>query len=129
MNGADDAPPDFDFDAPDFDIDAFERDVTPMDVAELDRLQSQIRAGTGAPGTGGEADPFADPFAVQDPMVGPEGEGEPPKKRRPIAKVDADRLLGKDGYPALIRMARKWKPKGKGHEVSVVWCWSYWGLG
>ncbi|KAG8799845.1 hypothetical protein FRC18_008171, partial [Serendipita sp. 400] len=37
-------------------------------------------------------------------------------KRRVIAKVDDERLIGERGFPALIKEAKKFKPKGKGHE-------------
>ncbi|KIM28752.1 hypothetical protein M408DRAFT_23414 [Serendipita vermifera MAFF 305830] len=40
-----------------------------------------------------------------------------PKGRRTIAKVDDERLLGERGFPALIKEAKKFKPKGKGHEA------------
>lgn len=44
------------------------------------------------------------------------GKGEEEeKKKRP--KLDEERLLGKDGFPALIKMCKGFKPKGKGHEV------------
>ncbi|RSH86506.1 uncharacterized protein EHS24_004766 [Apiotrichum porosum] len=72
-----------------------------------------------------------DPFSVQDPfglgggtgvMVdggGGVGVGDEPgtKVRIPRAKVDAERLLGPKGMPALMGVAKKWKPRGKGHEV------------
>jgi len=59
------------------------------------------------------------------------------KARRVIAKVDDERsvlsqlltlhprqttfrLLGERGFPALIKEAKRFKPKGKGHEVSTA---------
>lgn len=39
------------------------------------------------------------------------------KEKRPIAKMDETRLLGKDGFPALVKMCKDFKPKGKGHEA------------
>ncbi|KAG8829587.1 hypothetical protein FRC17_006355 [Serendipita sp. 399] len=45
-----------------------------------------------------------------------EGTNDKPK-RRVIAKVDDERLLGERGFPALIKEAKKFKPKGKGHEA------------
>lgn len=39
------------------------------------------------------------------------------KEKRPIAKLDETRLLGKDGLPALVQQCKHFKPKGKGHEV------------
>lgn len=77
-----------------------------------------------------------DPFSVQDPfglgggtgvMVdggGGVGVGDEPgtKVRIPRAKVDAERLLGPKGMPALMGVAKKWKPRGKGHEVGRCCC-------
>jgi replication fork protection complex subunit Csm3/Swi3 len=41
-------------------------------------------------------------------------------KKRQIPKLDEERLLGKDGFPALIQMCKDFKPKGKGHEVRIL---------
>lgn len=64
------------------------------------------------------AELFDDPIAVQDPLALGGGEEGEPKRRRAVAKVDAERLLDKRGLPALMGVARKFKSKGKGHEVS-----------
>lgn len=45
-----------------------------------------------------------------------EGDGE--KKRKVPLKMDETRLLGPDGFPALIKQTKGFKSKGKGHEVS-----------
>ena len=37
--------------------------------------------------------------------------------RRPIARLDETRLLGPEGFPLLVKRAKTFKPKGKGHEV------------
>ena len=39
------------------------------------------------------------------------------KGRRKIARIDENRLLGKDGFPVLIKQVRSFKPRGKGQEV------------
>ena len=44
--------------------------------------------------------------------------GGGPKKKRPV--LDHERLLGEDGFPALIKQAKQFKPKGKGHEVRTT---------
>ncbi|KAI0082637.1 Swi3-domain-containing protein [Panus rudis PR-1116 ss-1] len=46
-----------------------------------------------------------------------EEEGEK-KKRKPIPRLDETRLLSSEGFPALLKEAKKFKPKGKGHEAS-----------
>ncbi|EJD52924.1 Swi3-domain-containing protein [Auricularia subglabra TFB-10046 SS5] len=38
------------------------------------------------------------------------------KKRKPIPKLNDERLLGQDGFPALLKEYKNFKPKGKGHE-------------
>ncbi|RXK37489.1 hypothetical protein M231_05210 [Tremella mesenterica] len=40
------------------------------------------------------------------------------KKRRIIPKIDAERLLGDKGIPGLMRVAKKFKPRGKGQEMA-----------
>jgi replication fork protection complex subunit Csm3/Swi3 len=67
----------------------------------------------------GRADEFFnDPFSFQDPLAAGGADEEPPRKKRVVATVDKDRLLGPHGFPALIKLAKRWRPKGKGHEVS-----------
>lgn len=39
------------------------------------------------------------------------------KKRKPLPKLDEARLLGPQGFPALVKQAKEFKPRGKGHEV------------
>ncbi|KAL5529655.1 hypothetical protein ACEPAG_5640 [Sanghuangporus baumii] len=39
-------------------------------------------------------------------------------KRRQLPKLDEERLLGKEGFSALIQACRDFKPKGKGHELA-----------
>ena len=46
-----------------------------------------------------------------------EDEGSATTKRT-IPKLDEDLLLGERGIPALIKDAKRWRPKGKGHEAS-----------
>ena len=56
------------------------------------------------------------------PSDGIDGEGEAEddekKKRKPVAKLDEARLLGKNGFLQLIKDTKHFKPKGKGHEVN-----------
>ena len=46
--------------------------------------------------------------------------GKEKQKRKPLPKLDEARLLGPDGFPALLKQAKTFKPKGKGHEVSYL---------
>ncbi|KAI0362139.1 Swi3-domain-containing protein [Trametes cingulata] len=48
--------------------------------------------------------------------------GEKDKKGAPVKKkkravLDEARLVGPDGFPALMKQAKEFKPKGKGHEL------------
>jgi replication fork protection complex subunit Csm3/Swi3 len=45
-------------------------------------------------------------------------DGKAAGTRRTIPKLDEDLLLSEKGIPALIKDAKRWRPKGKGHEVS-----------
>lgn len=69
---------------------------------------------------GGDFAPLIDPFAGVRAIGGADGgddEGAG-KKRRVMAKVDADRLMEANGLPALMQKAKRFKVKGKGREVS-----------
>ena len=50
---------------------------------------------------------------------GEEGSGKKggKSKRKPIPRLDETLLLSSDGFPALMKEAKKFKPKGKGHEA------------
>ncbi|BEJ12976.1 hypothetical protein CspHIS471_0301500 [Cutaneotrichosporon sp. HIS471] len=65
------------------------------------------------------AELFDDPLAMQDPLALGGSTEEAPKPSRVRAKVDADRLLGSRGLPALMSATRRFKVKGKGHEVRL----------
>jgi len=45
------------------------------------------------------------------------GKDEGEKKRKPIPKLNEERLVSTDGFPALIKTYKSFKIKGKGHEV------------
>lgn len=49
-----------------------------------------------------------------------DGEEEGKKKRKPVPRLDEMRLLGKDGFPQLLKDTKNFKPKGKGHEVITI---------
>ena len=63
-----------------------------------------------------------------------DGEEDGKKKRKPLPKLDETRLLGKDGFPQLLKDTKNFKPKGKGHEVITIptfhlpaqFCRSFW---
>ncbi|EJU05601.1 Swi3-domain-containing protein [Dacryopinax primogenitus] len=93
-----------------------------MDRAQIARdAQRKARQSLNMP----EPAPAAPSTAAQGTPDGPAGanakrrrdeeEDEEPK-RRVIAKIDAERLLGEYGFPALIQQTKNFKPKGKGRE-------------
>jgi replication fork protection complex subunit Csm3/Swi3 len=49
-----------------------------------------------------------------------DGEEDGKKKRKPLPKLDETRLLGKDGFPQLLKDTKNFKPKGKDHEVIII---------
>ncbi|ORX38877.1 replication fork protection component Swi3-domain-containing protein [Kockovaella imperatae] len=56
----------------------------------------------------------------------------PLKKKRVIAKVDEERLMGPNGFPALMKAAKRFKVRGKGREaedlrelLSVYQMWAH----
>ncbi|RSH92096.1 hypothetical protein EHS25_008508 [Saitozyma podzolica] len=58
----------------------------------------------------GDLDPFKD-------LHGQDEEEQGGKKRRVMPKIDADRLMSDRGFPALMKSAKKFKPRGKGQEA------------
>ncbi|KAF7792967.1 hypothetical protein EIP86_004070 [Pleurotus ostreatoroseus] len=48
---------------------------------------------------------------------GKDGEGLHKRKLRP--KLDEARLIGSDGFPALVKQAKHFRPKGKRHEARI----------
>lgn len=50
-------------------------------------------------------------------------EGNAAGTKRTIPKLDEELLLSEKGIPALIKDAKRWRPKGKGHEVSYYFPW------
>lgn len=47
--------------------------------------------------------------------------GEDGSTKRTIPKLNEELLLGEKGIPALIKDAKRWRPKGKGHEVNCFY--------
>ncbi|WVR04564.1 hypothetical protein IAU60_001571 [Kwoniella sp. DSM 27419] len=59
---------------------------------------------------------FDDPFAGLR-VAAEDDEGQGARKKRVMAKVDADRLTSDRGIPALCRAAKKFRVRGKGSET------------
>lgn len=108
------------FDNLDTEPDAFDGDLPP--ALDLDALRRQADAKNAQiykkpsaldlDGPGEDADAGGDTKS--------KGRGEEKKKRKPLPKLDEARLLGPDGFPALLKQAKTFKPKGKGHEARFL---------
>ena len=49
------------------------------------------------------------------------GKGESElSKKRVLPKMDTERLVDKNGFPALLQLSKEFKPKGKGHEARYL---------
>ncbi|KZO95845.1 Swi3-domain-containing protein [Calocera viscosa TUFC12733] len=105
-----------------------DEDAGPSILPDIDRAQvardaqRKARESLNLPAAGGSAPP---PEATQGTPNGPDPVGAKRKrdedeeegpKRRVMAKIDAERLLGEYGFPALVQQTKNFKPKGKGHE-------------
>ena len=110
--------------APALDLNALRREADARNVravrAELGVTTDQPSTSTAAAktkATGGRAG------GVLDGLNGEgdgDGEDDGKKKRKPLPKLDETRLLGKDGFPQLLKDTKNFKPKGKGHEVIII---------
>lgn len=47
-------------------------------------------------------------------------DGDGLHKRKVVVKLDDARLLSPDGFPALVKQAKHFKPRGKGHEARIL---------
>ena len=104
----DDAPAEL---APSLDLDALRRQAAARHVAKVPSLTPR------------EILPSSSPTRDLDDGDGDvgkgnkdAGDGEKPKRRQ-IQRLNEARLLGPDGFPALVKQIKDFKPKGKGHEV------------
>ena len=119
------------------DIDALFEDLDEPDVAhgktfDLDayRKEAEQRALRDAPmptnsfsnhAIGSSSPPRG--FGSSNKRGNEEDDEDDETKRKSRPKLDAERLLGKDGFPALVKLCKDFKPKGKGHEVSLPFAW------
>ena len=53
-------------------------------------------------------------------------DGNAASTKRKIPKLDEELLLSEKGIPALIKDAKRWQPKGKGHEVCYAFRLRQW---
>lgn len=96
--------------APSFDLDAYRREAGERAAQSSPGLTPHAVMSSSPPRDGGDA--------------GDKGKGkygkEEKKERKAVPKLDEARLLGRDGFPALVQQCKGFKPKGKGHEVGTT---------
>lgn len=103
-----------DLDTPDEQI----QGITP--TLDLDALRRAASAKHGLTSTPYEILPSSSPHKERDDNDKGKDEEEPTKKRKTIPRLDEGRLLSPNGIPALMKEAKKFKIKGKGHEVWLM---------
>ena len=104
--------------APALDLDALRREA---DARNARAVRAEMGAGISAAepvAAGGKTNAGSGGGAL-DGLDG-DGEDGDKKKRKPVARLDETRLLGKDGFPQLVKDTKNFKPKGKGHEVIIM---------
>ena len=57
------------------------------------------------------------PSTVKSKLDKIDGDGDQATTKRTVPKLNEELLLSEKGIPALIKDAKRWRPKGKGHEV------------
>jgi len=115
FEGLDDMNDSFQELAPALDLDALRREADARNArAVRAELGSNIPAA--GPSTAAKTKTHG---GVLDGLDG-DGEDDGKKKRKPLPKLDETRLLGKDGFPQLLKDTKNFKPKGKGHEVIII---------
>ena len=106
--------------APALDLDALRREA---DARNARAVRAEMGAGIGIstaePAAAGGKTNAGSGGGALDGLDG-DGEDGGKKKRKPVARLDETRLLGKDGFPQLVKDTKNFKPKGKGHEVIII---------
>ena len=124
FEGLDDMDDSFQELAPSLDLDALRREADARNTrvvrAEIAAMVPTAELSLAAAGNKTNANDRKGDGALD----GIDGEGEAEddgkKKRKPVPKLDEERLLGKNGFLQLIKDTKHFKPKGKGHEVNSI---------
>lgn len=98
--------------APSLDMDALRRQAAARHAANIPSLTPREIHPSSSPPRDGEMD--------EDGETRKKGTGDGEKKRKPLPRLNEARLLGPDGFPALVKQTKGFKPKGKGHEVCLL---------
>jgi replication fork protection complex subunit Csm3/Swi3 len=121
FEGLDDIDDSFQELAPALDLDALRREA---DARNARAVRAELGVATGSSTTAAAATAKTKTNGgrgggILDGLDG-DGEDDGKKKRKPLPKLDETRLLGKDGFPQLLKDTKNFKPKGKGHEVIIL---------
>ncbi|KAH9005299.1 replication fork protection component Swi3-domain-containing protein [Lactarius hatsudake] len=113
--------------APALDLDALRREA---DARNTRLVRAEISASIPAIQLSTATSTTKSGDGQKGPSDGGDGNDDGKKKRRPIARLDEARLLGKNGLPQLIKDTKNFKPKGKGHEAGdldrVLQVYQFW---
>ncbi|KAH9856920.1 replication fork protection component Swi3-domain-containing protein [Lenzites betulinus] len=96
--------------APSLDVDALKRQAN----AKLALTPHQILPSSSPPRDLGDEESGAKGRAGDRKT---RGRDDPVTKRKQRPRLDEARLVGPDGMPALVKQAKDFRPKGKGHEL------------
>ena len=122
FEGLDDMDDSFHELAPSLDLDALRREADARNTravrAEIAAMVPTAELSSSAAGNKTNANGRKGGGALDGITGEGEAEDDEKKKRKPVAKLDEARLLGKNGFLQLIKDTKHFKPKGKGHEVS-----------
>ncbi|KAH9079556.1 Swi3-domain-containing protein [Lactarius deliciosus] len=113
--------------APALDLDALRREA---DARNTRLVRAEISASIPAIQLSTATSTTKSGDGQKGPSDGGDGNDDGKKKRRPVARLDEARLLGKNGLPQLIKDTKNFKPKGKGHEAAdldrVLQVYQFW---
>jgi replication fork protection complex subunit Csm3/Swi3 len=119
FEGLDDINDSFQELAPALDLDALRREADARNARAVRAELGTNNISTVETSTSSTAAAKTKRGGVLDSLDG-DGEEDAKKKRKPLPKLDETRLLGKDGFPQLLKDTRNFKPKGKGREVIII---------
>lgn len=102
---------------PSLDLDALRREADARNAKALSLTPHQIFPSS--PPAKGDQD-----NKEEDGKGGKKGKSGKDGQKRSLPKLDEARLLGPNGFPALVKQTKGFKPRGKGHEVYLL-LWMY----
>lgn len=125
FEGLDDIDDSFQELAPALDLNALRREADARNARAVRAELGAANIPAAEPSTAAKTKTNGGKGGVLDGLDGDgDGEDDGKKKRKPLPKLDETRLLGKDGFLQLLKDTKNFKPKGKGHEVIIIYYFS-----